>query len=264
MNKKAEGEASVVLGFVALVVIFILALGSFYVISAGERGIILTWGKPSDIPASEGLHFKYPVAQNVVKMDIKTQKYEAAASAASKDLQVVSTNIAVNYHLVAERTPILYQEIGIAYQDRIIQPAVQEVVKAATAKFTAEELITRRAEVKEDIKALLKERLQGRDIIVEDISITDFDFSESFNAAIESKVTAEQNALQAKNKLSQIEYEAKQTITKAEAEAESIRIQSLALRENKDILQLRAIEKWDGILPKVTAGATPFIDITAF
>ena len=257
-------------GFVTIilvvVLVLVLSLMSVYTIDAGERGIILTFGKPNQIAMTEGLHFKTPFAQKVVKMDVKTQKYEAPASSASKDLQVVSTNIAVNYHLTPESVPRLYQEIGLAYQDRILQPAVQEILKSATAKFTAEELITKRPLVKEEIETQLKERLQNRGIIVEEISIVNFDFSESFNTAIENKVTAEQNALAAKNKLEQIKYEAEQAITAAEGQAKSQAL--LASSVTTDTLEYQmllnqraAIDKWNGELPQVTGGAIPFIDL---
>ncbi len=248
---------------VLFLVIIVLSLinGSFFIISPGQRGVLLTFGEADKFARSEGLHFKIPYVQQVIKIDVKTQKYETGASSASKDLQIVSTDIAVNYHLVPESTPKLLTEIGLDYSNRVIQPAVQEVVKATTAQFTAEELITKRPEVKEKIKDLLAERLGIRDIVVEDISITNFDFSASFNNAIEEKVKAEQLKLKAERDLERIKIEKEQKITQAEAEAQSIKIQSTALRENKDILQLRAIEKWDGVLPKVTGGATPFVNI---
>jgi len=256
----------------AVTVILLIALAitlllmSTYTVGTGQRGVVLTFGNPNQIAMSEGLHFKYPIAQKVVKMDVKTQKYEAPSSSASKDLQVVSTIIAVNYHLTPESVPRLYQEIGVAYQDRVMQPAVQEVVKSATAKFTAEELITKRPLVKEEIETQLKDRLVDRGIIVEEISIVNFDFSESFNTAIEKKVTAEQNALAAKNKLEQIRYESEQAITAAEGQAQAQAL--LASSVTTDTLEYQmllnqraAIDKWDGILPQVTGGATPFIDL---
>jgi len=253
--------------FIGATIFIIIALffSSVYIIEAGERGILLTFGKPDQVAATEGLHFKFPLAQKIIKMDVKTQKYETDASAASKDLQVVTTQIAVNYHLVPETVPLLYQEIGIYYQDRIIQPAVQEVVKASTAQFTAEELITRRPEVKERIKELLRDRLGLRGIVVEEISITNFDFSESFNAAIESKVTAEQLKLKAERDLQRIEIEAQQTIVSAKAEAESLRLQKQEI--TPDLIELRrievqklAIERWDGHLSYVS-GASSFINL---
>lgn len=251
------------LGVLALILLVII-FGSFYTIPAGYRGVVLTFGKPNMVASTEGIHFKAPIAQKVIKMDVKTQKYEADASSASKDLQIVSTKIAVNYHLTPDRVPEIYKDIGISYQDRVIQPTVQEVVKASTAEFTAEELITRRPEVKDNIKQLLKERLDLRGVIIEDISITNFDFSESFNNAIEQKVTAEQNALAAKNKLEQVKYEAQQRITQSSAEAEAIRIQAQAIQAQggEEYVKLQAISKWDGVLPVYTSGVIPFIDVT--
>jgi regulator of protease activity HflC (stomatin/prohibitin superfamily) len=134
-------------------------------------------------------------------------------------------------------------------------------VKATTAKFTAEELITKREEVRDAIKGLLTEKLAGTGLKVEQLSIINFDFSTSFNNAIEAKVTAEQNALAAKNKLDQVKYEAQQAIEEARGKASALQIEAQAINTNPQIIQLRAIEKWDGKLPQVTSGATPFINI---
>src|SRR3990167_2501542 len=204
MEDDAKLVLKVVVVVFGIVMAMILLFSSFYIINAGQRGVLLTWGKADMLAKTEGLHVKIPLAQKIVKFDVKTQKYETHASAASKDLQVVSTDIALNYHLVPELTPVTYSELGLAYEDRIIQPAVQEVVKAVTSHFTAEELITKRPMVKEQIDAMLLERLGQRDIVVETTSITNFDFSVEFNSAIESKVTAEQRALQAQRDLERI------------------------------------------------------------
>lgn len=261
-----------IVGIVAILVLFII-FGTIYTIPAGYRGVVLTFGKPSMDAKGEGLGFKIPLMQKIVKMDVKTQKYESDASAASRDLQVVTAVIAVNYHIVPEMTPDIYKNIGLAYNERITQPTVQEVVKASTAQFTAEELITRRPEVKQMIKDLLVERLQTRGIVVEDINIVNFDFSKSFNDAIEAKVTAEQNALQAKNKLEQIKYEAEQTVAKAQAEAEALRLKKQSITpelvqlsqievQSKALdVQREAITKWNGMLPQVTGNNIPFIGI---
>lgn len=263
MNNK--GQAGALLGGaligLVLIVSLIVLFGTFYVIDAGERGILLTWGNPDMNPKTEGIHFKIPIAQSIVKMEIKTQKYEADASASSKDLQTVTSKIATNYRLESSSVPTLFKEVGIDYQGRVIQPLEQEVVKAVTARYTAEELITKREEVRQEIKVALHDRLLPRGIIVEEVSIIDFDFSESFNQAIEEKVTAEQNALTAKNKLEQIKYEADQAIISARGKAEAQRIEGEALRANPEVIELRAIEKWDGRLPTITGGAIPFINL---
>jgi len=171
----------------------------------------------------------------------------------------------INYHLQAESVPILHKEIGVTYEDRIIAPAIQETVKAVTAKFTAEELITKRAEVKEAIQKDLFDRLQKTYIVVDNFNIVNFQFSEQFNQAIESKVSQVQASLTAQNKLEQVKFEAQQKIEQATGEARAIQIRSDALKSNPQVLQLEFINKWSGNLPQVysTNGGSinPFIDI---
>jgi regulator of protease activity HflC (stomatin/prohibitin superfamily) len=229
----------------------LLILNPFYTVSAGERAIVLEWGKPQDVAMTEGLHFKIPLYQSIVKTDIRTQKYEADLSAASKDLQTVSTKIAINYRLNSESVVSMYKSVGLDYAIKIIQPTEQEVNKAATAQYTAEELVTKREEVREKMKLLLLEKLSARGIIVEEINIVDFDFSPSFNAAIEAKVTAEQEALTQKNKLEQIKYEADQRVAQAEGEAKAIKAQAEAIKAQggSEYIALQWIKQWDGKLP---------------
>lgn len=249
-------------GIIAVIVLIML-FGTFYTIPAGVRGVLLTFGKPDMATKTEGLHVKIPFIQQIIKMDVKTQKYEAELTAASKDLQDVKTKIAINYHIVPERVPEIYRDIGLAYSEKVIYPLEQEANKASTAQYTAEELITRREEVKEVMKNLLIEKLQSRGIVVEEISIINFAFSDVFTQAIETKVTAEQNALAAKNKLVQIEFEAQQRITQAKGEAEAIKIQAQAITQQggKDYVNLQAIMQWDGKLPSIMGGgAVPFIN----
>lgn len=250
----------IIIGAFLLIFALTFIFGSFYIVHAGERAVLLTWGEADPIPKSEGLHFKMPIKQKVVIMDIQTQKYQAELTSASSDLQDVKTVVAINYHLVGEETPVIYTEIGLNYAEKVIYPLEQEVNKATTSQFTAEELITKREQVREKMKTLLAERLRDRGIIIEEISIIDFKFSDSFTQAIENKVTAEQNALASKNKLEQIKYEAQQNIESAKGKAEALNIEGEALRKNPQVAQLRAIEKWDGKLPLVTGGdAVPFI-----
>ena len=248
-----------------LLAVLIVFFGSWYTIQPGTRGVIVRLGNPQMDAKIEGFHFKVPLIDSVVKMNVKTQKYETDASSASKDLQTVHTKIAVNFHATPDAIPKLYKEVGVGYADNLIQPAVQEVVKASTAQFTAEELITRRAEVKDKIQAGLHDRLVTRDIVIEAVSIVNFDFSDSFNAAVESKVTAEQTALAAKNKLEQIKYEAQQRIEQAQGEATAIQIQANAINAQggSAYVQLQAINRWDGKLPTmmISGGTVPFINI---
>jgi prohibitin 2 len=250
-------------GIFALV-IFSVIFSTVYTIPAGSRGVITTFGAPDMTPKSEGIGFKIPFVQNLYTMSVQTQKYEADLTAASRDLQDVQTKIAINYRVSSDQTAVIYRDIGMGYADKIIYPLEQEINKATTAKFTAEELITKRDAVRSEMKSKLGEMLLPRGIIVEEISIIDFKFSPSFTQAIELKVTAEQNALAAKNKLAQVEYEAQQRVTQAEGEATAIKIQAEAINKQggAEYVRLQAITRWNGVLPTVTGGVVPFIDVS--
>jgi regulator of protease activity HflC (stomatin/prohibitin superfamily) len=248
---------------IVFIAIFLL-LGSIAIIGPGERGVLLHWSAVDlNNVLGEGLHFIMPIQDSVDIMDVKTNKIQTDASAASSDMQTVSAKIAVNFHVEADRAAWLRQNISKDYQVKVIDPAIQESVKAATAQFSAVELITKRPDVRETMKNNMKDKmfnLTMGSVVIDEFNIVDFDFSSSFNAAIEAKVTAEQNALTAKNKLEQIKYEADQqiataqgnanaTLTNAYAAANSLRIQSEAISKNRDILELEWIKKWDGKLP---------------
>jgi len=246
-----------IIGLFALIIIF----GAFGTVGAGERGILLQFGAVKDKVFDEGLYIKIPLIQRVVIMDVKIKKDEVPATASSKDLQIVTSRIALNYHLAPESVNKIWQEVGKNYNARIIAPAIQESVKAETAKFTAEELITRREVVKEQIKANLAERLLENFIIVDEFNIIDFDFSTAFNEAIEAKVQAEQLKLKAEMDLQRIKVEAEQKVAEAEGKAKAIQIEAQALRANAQIVELRWIEKWDGKVPTYWGEASPFIGI---
>jgi len=252
---------------IGAILVFFLFLSPWVQIGAGERGVVLNFGAVQQNVLGEGLHFRVPIMQAVIRVDVKVQKAETDAAAASADLQDVSSKVAINYHIIPDKANIVYQSIGIQFKERIIDPAVLEVVKAVTAKYTAEELITKRPAVSDAMKLSLTERLLAHNIAVDAFSIVGFSFSKIFMEAIESKQTAEQLALKAKRDLDRIKIEADQTITAAKAEAESLRLQkaniSADLIELRKIeANLRAIDKWNGILPQVTGGgAVPFIGI---
>ena len=252
----------IAVGFVIIALLF----STVYIVDAGQRSVILTWGKPSMDASGEGLHFKFPIAQSVKTFEVRTQKIETEADAASKDLQDVQTKVALNFHLMPESVPKLYQEVGFAYKERIIDPAIQESLKSVSARFTAEELISRRTEVRQAMQQTISDKLSKYFIIVDDLNIVNFQFSEEFDKAIEEKVTAEQRKLKAEMDLERIKVEKQQKITQAEAEAESLRLQKQQI--TPDLIKLRqieaqiaAIEKWDGILPKVTGGAMPLVNL---
>lgn len=267
INKKVESikKGSIkrfVQYFLIVVIALVLLGGAVGTIGAGERGILLQFGAVQDKVFNEGLYFKIPFIQQVQKMDVKIQKDEVPASASSKDLQVVTSRIALNYHLQPDAVNKIWQEVGRNYNSRIIAPSIQEAVKAVTAKFTAEELITKREEVKEQIKANLTERLSERFIVIDEFNIIDFDFSPAFNEAIEAKVTAEQLKLKAERDLERIRIEADQKIAEAEGKAQAIRIEAQALMQNPKVVELRWIEKWNGETPEYWGSASPFIGLT--
>jgi regulator of protease activity HflC (stomatin/prohibitin superfamily) len=248
-----------------VVLIIIVWLNPFVTIGPGERGVVTRFGAVQERVLGEGLHFRMPIVERVIPMDVKTHKIEVKAPSYSKDLQNVDTVIALNYHLNPQSVHRLLQEIGPDYETRIISPAIQESVKAATAKFTAAELVSERPKVKEEIKSSLVARLHPSFMEVDDFSIVDFVFSEVYEKAIEEKQVAEQNALKAQNDLRRIQVEAEQRVAQAKAEAEAIRIQSEALKQNQGLVQLEAVKKWNGALPGIMMGGTlPFLDVGRF
>ncbi|HEU4950239.1 MAG TPA: prohibitin family protein [Candidatus Deferrimicrobiaceae bacterium] len=251
------------------VVVFLLLSGSLVIIGPGQRGVVINFGAVSPQVWGEGLHFKIPVYQRIEKMDVRVQKEQTEAAAASKDLQDTHSTIAVNFNIIPDKAGWVFQNIGRGYNERVIDPVTQEVVKAVTARYTAVELITNREKIRAEIKDLLKARLLDYHISVVDVSIVNFKFSAQFTQAIENKQTAEQMALKASRDLDRIKIEAQQKIAAAQAEAESLRLQ----RQNitQDLVELRRIEamqeairKWNGVLPQVTGGAMPFIDAKSY
>jgi prohibitin 2 len=262
-----QGPAKMVIIIIAVVVILFVFLRPWVQVGPGERGIVMNFGAVQKVVLAEGLHFRIPVMQDIVLVDVKVQKAQTDADAASSNLQDVSSKVALNYHVIPDKANIVYQNIGIHFKERIIDPAIMEVVKAVSAQYSAEELITKRPAVSEAMRAALMERLLVHNIAVDAFSITSFNFSKSFIDAIESKQAAEQLALKAKRDLDRIKIEAEQKITAARAEAESLRLQRANI--SPDLIELRkieanmkAIEKWNGILPQVTGGgAVPFIGL---
>lgn len=242
MSGKTIG--GLVIAFLAFIAFLIL--NPLVIIDAGHRGVVLNLGAVSNDVMGEGVHWRTPITQTVKEIDVRVQNETVDASAASKDLQTVTAKLALNYHLDAEKVNRLWQSVGSEYKEKIIDPAVQEAIKAATAKYTAEELITKRPQIKDDAKVALVERLAREYIVVDELSITNFEFSEGFDTAVESKVKAEQDALASKNLLEQKKYEAEQIVVTAKANAESIRIQASAITSQggADYVKLQWIKAW--------------------
>ena len=265
----------VVIGIIVLILIGIVASASVQIVDAGNRGVLLHWNAVdlNAPPLEEGLHFVTPFQDSVVQLEVRTLKFVKSTSSASQDLQTVSTEITVNYNPSPNSVHTLYKEVGLDYENRIISPTVEEVVKQVTANYNAEELITKRPQVKSDIEAQISTRLNDFNIVTEIVSITDFQFSSLFAQAIESKVEAEQKAFKAENDLRRIEVEARQhaaqaegiaaaNIAEANGEAEAIKIINEALSNNPHYLEWLKTQAWDGKLPLVVGeGGTPFIQI---
>jgi prohibitin 2 len=241
------GKLGILLG-VILAVAGVL-LDSFATIPAGHRGVVIRFSTVTGQILNEGLQMKIPFIDSVEKMSVQTQKVEANATAASRDLQDVQTTIALNWHLEPAMAAEVYRTLGLSFIDRIAAPAIQETVKQITAKYIAEDLILKREEVKAAFTENLSNRLLNRGIVIETVSITNFQFSNTFIAAIESKVAAEQAVLEAKNKLERVKVEAQQTeaqaigesnarIAKANGEAEYIRVVTQAqIAANKAVAE---------------------------
>jgi regulator of protease activity HflC (stomatin/prohibitin superfamily) len=275
----------VIIGFIILVVVL---AASVKIVEAGHRGVLLSFGAvDTSASLNEGIHFVVPFRDNIIQLEVRTQKIVENAASASRDLQDVSTQVALNYHVDPNTPQILFQQLGFDYASRVVSPAIQESVKQVTARYNAENLITNRETVKGEIETQIEQRLASYGIDVETISITEFQFSEQFRRAVEAKVEAEQRALQATNDLRRIEIEAQQAearaigeqqaniaraegvrqaaVLQAQGEAEAIQIVEAQLRENPRYLEWLKTQRWDGVLPLVTGGtgATPFIEIPA-
>ncbi len=268
----AKGVAIVI---IVLIVVGVAVFASVKIVDSGHRGVLLHWNAVdvSIPPLDEGLHFVVPFQDEVVNIEVRTLKYEKHSRSASKDLQTVETTVTVNYHPDKESIHRLYKNLGLDYENRVIQPAIEETVKQVTANYNAEELITKRPLVKQDIEISIRERLNQFEMVTEVISITDFEFSPLFSQAIEAKVEAEQKALKAENDLRRIEVEARQreanavglanaNIAEAKGEAEAIAIINDALATNPNYIEWLKTKAWDGKLPLVVGeGGTPFIAI---
>jgi len=272
---------------VLAVIVLVLLSSMFVVVEAGHVGVVKRFGAVQPEPLAEGLHFKRPFVDEVDQIDMRLLYINAKATAASKDLQTVSAEVNVAFSLNGALAPLVYQRIGSTAQvaAALVEPAIQESVKAVTAQYTAEELVTKRAVVKQTIQqaittfidTTLQEKGIGNAVQLANVAITDFAFSEEFNRAIEAKVKAEQEALRAKNekimRVTQAEASAAERQLAADAEAYSIEAQSKAradaikreaesLRTSPEIIQLRSVEKWDGVLPRIQGSSVlPFMNI---
>ncbi|MBR6918047.1 MAG: prohibitin family protein [Clostridia bacterium] len=260
---KKPNAKKLILPVVIVIVALIILLNSFTVVSAGHTGVIVTFGKVNETVLQEGIHFKVPFVQQCVEIDNRIVKLEVQTEAFSKDLQSVMTILAINYRVDTSKSYSIYKNIGADYEAVLVTPAVNEVLKAITAQYTAEQSVTNRALISDGLVNGLNEKLNDIGLYVTDVNIINFDFSEAFITAIEEKQVAQQQLLKA-------ETEKQTAITNAEAEAETIRIKAQAEADanriisesiTQNVIDYKKLEKWDGVLPKVTGGASTFISV---
>lgn len=283
---------------VAALLVLILGADCFSTMPVGSTGILLTFGKVEEGKSlSEGLHFKLPFVQKIVAMDNRVNKLELTTQAFSKDIQTVSATLAVNYRLQAEKSFEIYKSHGTGYEQNIIVPAAHEILKSVCAQFTAEELISKRAESSDLMREELDAKLSGMGITITDFNIIDFDFSDEFIEAVESKQVAEQlkkkAATENETAIAQAEREKQVAIKQAEADAEKLRLSAEAKAQStliaaeadanavklaadaeayrmqnegkyvsEELIRKTIAENWDGKLPSVTGGATGILDVS--
>lgn len=277
MEKEKKNEIKSLFYFVIGILIAVNIYLSFTIIPGGERGVVFS--KTTGVQGyvfDEGFHFKKPIIDEVIKFEVRTTKTEMTTASTSQDQQIVTAVVALNYHLNPETVNKLYQEVGTDYIQRIINPALEGSIKTGMAQFKAEELIRQRELVVFKITEILKQKLEDKHIIVDNVNLINVDFSEKYDAAIESKVEAEQQAKKAENDLQRIKIEKEQIIVRAEAEkqksilnaqaqaesiliqaqaeAEAIKVKQEALKQSREVLDYKWIETWDGKLPHYYGG----------
>ena len=238
--------------------LIILVFGCFSTIKSGEVGIITRFGKIIDTTKNEGLVFKLPI-DKMTKINIKVQKYEnyTALSTSTKDMQVVNNiKVSINYRLDKDKVIDLYKKVGVDYNTNVLEPSIQETVKAVISKYTAEELVTRRSEISLDMNNTLDERIKGYGINSVAVSINNFDFSAAYNDAIEKKAVAEQEVETSKNQLEKAKIDAEKKKVEAQGEADANALLEESLTD--EIIMQKFIEKWNGELPKVTSSDNIF------
>ena len=257
---KFLGSATAVI--VVLFILFLIVFQPMTIVGVGERGVKVTLGQTSPVALEEGVHFVMPFISTVKKMNVKTVKSNIATMAQSKDIQQARIVYVVNYNLQPENAPKMWRTVGRDYVSVVVMPTVEGIVKDTIGKWNAQDIVANREKVASEVLFKLNEKLGPKYINVSDFQITEIQYSQAFEQAIESKVTAEQEALKAKNKTVQVQEEARQKIIASEAEAKSMAIRAQALTQNKNLVGYEAVQKWDGKLPQYMMGnSVPFVNL---
>ena len=251
LQKKVAGILGGLVLFITVVV-----FQAFTVISAGHTGVQVTLGEVNPQPLTEGVHFVNPISV-IRDVDVRLQKAELkGANAGTKDLQVVHTDIVVNFRLDPLKVPHIYKEYGLNVDEKVLGPGINEAFKSVTGHYTSEELVTKRDLVSAEILTHLVTKMAPFNITVSNISLVNFGFSQAYQQAIESKVIATQQTAKAEQDLARIKVEAASRIAQADGEAKAIAIQAAAIQSNggENYVKLQWIEKWNGALPTTVLG----------
>lgn len=278
IDEWVKGKVKTIALVIVCVFLVLVGISCIYNVPAGEIGVIFdaASGGVQEMNVGEGWHLRNPITQSITVMDTRTVRFDVLATAASKDMQTANTKIALNYHVDRSKAWNVYKNTGLEYEKRVIEPTIEEAVRAITAQYTAEELITKREEVASAVKALTVAKLTPYGMLVDGFNIINFEFSPEFTQAIEAKQVAEQKAQMELNVLSQVKIKADQAAAQADgekravianaegqasaklavatAEALAIDLQGKALKANPEVLTLRSIEKWSGNYPNVMLG----------
>ncbi|MDR2440771.1 MAG: prohibitin family protein [Planctomycetaceae bacterium] len=257
-KQQIHGNPIIVIVGSLLILVVVIFYNAIHIVEPGSVGVVVRLGEAQSDALEEGVHLVIPFITSVKPLDIKIKKAEVKTAAASKDLQTVNAEIVVNYRIDKNNAVKLFRDIGVGYLATVIEPQIQESFKAGAAKYTAEALITERSDVSAGIRESISSRMQQFGVIIDAVNITNFDFSQEFNRAIEEKMTAEQRALQAEKELERYKFEARQKVETARGEAEAVmekaKAEAEALNLKKqyatlELIWLSAVEKWDGKLP---------------
>ena len=264
-NRSKNKDSFIAIRIILILLILAICSTFLVIVGAGERGVLMQFGQVKNTPLEEGLHFIIPIVNTVEKLNVRVQKQEIASEASSKDLQDISIDLALNWHLIPNETPLVFQQVGneIQVTDSIINPALEEAIKAIIAQYTAAEIITKRSQVKTEIDLVLSDRLKNYHVAVDDLSLVEIAFSKRFRNAVEAKQVAEQQAKQAEFIAQKAIKKAEEKVNLAKGEAEAHRILQASL--TPEILQKQAIEKWDGNLPMIIGDKSQqFLDLGRF
>ncbi len=260
MNGSAKNFVLILV--LAILAILVVAINPVAIVGVGERGVKVTLGQVSPQSFTEGIHLVTPFISKIVNMDVKTQKNTYTTSVYTKDIQQAQISYVTNYNLQPQNAHKMYREVGSDYINVILIPVLEGTIKDVIGKWNAQDLVANREKATNEILEKLKSQLTERYIDVTDFQMVEIKYSDVFEKAIESKVTAEQEALKAKNKTVQVQEEARQKLISAEAEAKSMAIRANALTQNKALVQYEAVQKWDGKLPTYTLGnSIPLINM---